>query len=151
MVTKITYKNNWFWQTGRTGCSYIYLFIPYLFPIGEYIYVLPNDLCLSFFHRLRILTRSDTIYKIVRGATSDGPWKEIWERNSGTRGWPRTCYILDCSNDASLGAHVGINKIQRKYILPVCVACSFKEDVIKVKKKSFAAPIFKRDIDMMLK
>lgn len=33
----------------------------------------------------------------------------------------------------------------------MCVACSFKEDVIKVKKKSFAAPIFKRDIDMMLK
>lgn len=59
--------------------------------------------------------------------------------------------MLGCSNDASVGAQVGINKIQRKYILPMCVACSFKEDVIKVKKKSFTAPIFKRDIDMMLK
>ena len=43
---------------------------------------------LIFLDRFRILSESDTIYKrceIDEGASSDGYWKEIWKKYSGTR------------------------------------------------------------------
>ena len=144
-------KNNWFWQRGRTCCRYIYLF--HVTFILENVIL--NSISLIFLNRLRISSESDTIYKrseIVGGAISDGNWKEIWKKYSGTREWPKICRVLGCSNDAAVAAHIGINGNQRYYILPMCNTCSFTGDnVIKVKTKSAAVPIFQRDIKCMLK
>ena len=146
---------NWFWLLGRIGITYIYLFPQCLCSIGKYFHVLSKNLCLFFFHRLRGLKESDTIYKrieVTGGAISDGPWKEIWKKYSGTCEWPKLCRVLGCSNDASIGAHVGINTNERYYILPMCNNCRFNGDyIIKLKAKSAAVPIYKRDIKWMLK
>ena len=133
------------------GISSIYLsHITFLLEI-----VLPNNISLIFLNRIRILSKSDTIYKrneIAAGAISDGPWKEIWKKYSGTREWPKICRVLGCSNETAVGAHVGINTNQRYYILPMCNSCSFTGDnVIKVKAKSAAVPILQRDVTRMLK
>ena len=117
--------------------------------------VLRNNISLIFLHRIRILSKTDTIYKrsqIVEGAIFDGAWKEIWKKYSGTRGWPNTCRVLGCSNDAVVGAHIGININERYYILPMCNNCRLTGDnVIKVKENSASVPIFQRDINHMLK
>ena len=128
------------------GISSIYLFhVTFLLEN-----ILPNNISLIFLYRIRNLNKSDTIYKlseIAAGAISDGPWKEIWKKYSGTREWPKICRVLGCSNKTEVGAHVGINTNQKHYILPVCYSCSFTgDDIIKVKAKSAAVPILKRDI-----
>ena len=124
------------------------LLISLLLSIGSYFYPLP---CNIFFysHRVRVLSESDTIYNLsgqVGCTVCYGSWKDIWTKYSGRRECPSKCRVLGCSNDSAVG-HVGINKNQRYYILPMCNTCSFtKDNVIKVKANSAAVPVFKRDV-----
>ena len=110
---------------------------------------------LIFLNRLRILSESDTICKrseIDGGVSSDGNWKEIWKKYSGTRKWPNLCRVLGCSKNATVGAHIRINANNRHYILSMCNNCSLTRDnLTKVKANSTAVPIFQRDINYMLK
>ena len=102
------------------------------------------------FDSLRYLSKSDTIYNL-KGAAGcsicDGSWKDIWVKYSGRREWPNKCRVFGCSNEAIVGAHIGINENQRCYILPMCNLCNLTEGIVmKVKAKSAAAPILKRDV-----
>lgn len=55
--------------------------------------------------------------------TSDGSWKRYW-LNRSDRQWPQECCIKQCTNSATVGAHVQIRNNTRPYILPMCHSCN---------------------------
>lgn len=97
----------------------------------------------------RVLNKGDKIYNIKgtsKFTSPNGTWKEFWKKDSGKRQWPRKCSVSGCTNDARVGAHVGINQNQRQYILPMCDDCNLtRRGLMKPNSKSAAVPILKRD------
>ena len=65
-----------------------------------------------------------------KGGTSQrscncGSWKQHWMKFSGKE-WPKECSILDCSQKATLGAHIYCTNsgAHDEYIIPACESCN---------------------------
>ncbi|AFM40973.1 hypothetical protein Desaci_1998 [Desulfosporosinus acidiphilus SJ4] len=52
-----------------------------------------------------------------------GSWKQHWINASG-KSWPSKCSIKDCSNDATLGAHIINSSVSGEQIVPACDSCN---------------------------
>lgn len=52
-----------------------------------------------------------------------GTWKQHWINNSG-QSWPKKCSVLECSNGATLGAHIINSSVSGERIIPACESCN---------------------------
>lgn len=52
-----------------------------------------------------------------------GTWKQHWINNSG-KSWPSLCSIENCSNSATLGAHIINSNVDGEKIVPACDSCN---------------------------
>lgn len=52
-----------------------------------------------------------------------GSWKQHWINVSG-KSWPKKCSIQNCTNDATLGAHIINSSVSGEKIVPVCDSCN---------------------------
>lgn len=71
-------------------------------------------------------------------ACSCGSWKNHWIKFSKSD-WPKSCVVLFCSNNPTVGAHVINVGVIGEKIIPMCDSCNklqetfyLKSDVIKV-------------------
>lgn len=64
-------------------------------------------------------------------------WKKHWINCSG-REWPKTCSVLGCSNDATLGAHIyNTNpEVTGEYIIPACDECNKRSEKFSLKEST---------------
>lgn len=61
-----------------------------------------------------------------------GSWKQHWINNTD-KSWPKQCCIKECSNDATLGAHVINKDVSGEYIIPACDSCNQCDDEFELK------------------
>ncbi len=63
---------------------------------------------------------------------SCGTWKQHWIKNC-SKSWPSTCSVKDCTNSATLGAHVYNPDVTGERIVPMCDSCNKLESEFLLK------------------
>lgn len=61
-----------------------------------------------------------------------GTWKQHWINGSG-KTWPTSCSISNCSNSATLGAHIFNSEVEGERIVPACDSCNKLNDKFNLK------------------
>jgi hypothetical protein len=89
------------------------------------------------------LGTSDDVTNVI-GTGCDrvgGSMKQYWMKTTGIE-WPSDCRIKKCENRATVGAHVHIKGLRKKYscyILPTCQSCNKSSDMTDPKCASVKA------------
>lgn len=63
-----------------------------------------------------------------------GSWKNHWLKFS-KKIWPESCSVKECTNKATLGAHIINPNVDGERIVPMCDSCNQKNNIFTLKGK----------------